>query len=455
MSLTEWPGGSNTPSFSTTPQTTSQTTSQTTPQAAPQAIAPLHPVAPLMPPGDPMDWGYQTITLDSVAPHPPWQWPTLYKRGEARIDVWKIAFDGQALQMRKSVLGGIITPSQRLVEPVSRPLFEQGLLEGNQRYRKKVRAGYQPAEARDPPYTKPMKGYEYNQQRLTWPVLVSPKLDGIRMLLKRQPNGVYLPISSGNKLFHHLEHLVTPLQVFCGYLPLGAMLDGELYTNQLSFEVISGIARSTVRRHPQTIMLQYYMFDVHYYPLRPFEERYRLLTNAYQAYCRDQATGSPHAAPGLPPQPSSLFHVLPHYPVGNRAGIMQYHQYFVAQGYEGVIIRRLANGHQSGQEWRRSLYHCGRCVNILKYKDWKEEEMTILAVFEGQGTEAGCAMFQVRNQQGKVFAVRLDGSFEYRRLLLGRGPALIGKPLTVKYQELNANGIPRFATGKALRDYET
>jgi DNA ligase-1 len=38
--------------------------------------------------------------------------------------------------------------------------------------------------------------------------------------------------------------------------------------------------------------------------------------------------------------------------------------------------------------------------------------------------------------------------------LYKRGDSLIGKYLTVTYQELSEYGVPRFPVGKTIRDYE-
>jgi DNA ligase-1 len=50
--------------------------------------------------------------------------------------------------------------------------------------------------------------------------------------------------------------------------------------------------------------------------------------------------------------------------------------------------------------------------------------------------------------------VRPIGSVDERKELFRNGNAHIGKMLTVKYQELNEFGTPRFPVGKTIRDYE-
>jgi len=50
--------------------------------------------------------------------------------------------------------------------------------------------------------------------------------------------------------------------------------------------------------------------------------------------------------------------------------------------------------------------------------------------------------------------VRPTGPLEWRRHLLQDAKTLIGKKLTVCFQEYTDQGVPRFPVGKCIRDYE-
>jgi DNA ligase-1 len=50
--------------------------------------------------------------------------------------------------------------------------------------------------------------------------------------------------------------------------------------------------------------------------------------------------------------------------------------------------------------------------------------------------------------------VRPKGTIEDRRDIFKKAQSYVGKKLTVKYQELTDDGIPRFPIGLAIRDYE-
>ena len=53
---------------------------------------------------------------------------------------------------------------------------------------------------------------------------------------------------------------------------------------------------------------------------------------------------------------------------------------------------------------------------------------------------------QLRAENGALSRERAD--------MLRRAPELLGKKLTVRYQEMTDGGVPRFPVGVAVRDYE-
>ena len=63
-------------------------------------------------------------------------------------------------------------------------------------------------------------------------------------------------------------------------------------------------------------------------------------------------------------------------------------------------------------------------------------------------------MWECQTPDGQTFAVRPTGTHEERKVLFENGDEYIGQQLTVKYQELTDEGIPRFPVGIAIRNYE-
>ena len=116
---------------------------------------------------------------------------------------------------------------------------------------------------------------------------------------------------------------------------------------------------------------------------------------------------------------------------------------FVRDGHEGIMIREASSVYEIG---KRSNY-------LLKYKAFQTEEYTIVDVKEGSGREKGTAIW-VCKVGDQHFSVRPEGTLEVRRKFLEEKDKYIGKPLTVRFQNLTALGIPRFPVGVAVRDYE-
>lgn len=93
-----------------------------------------------------------------------------------------------------------------------------------------------------------------------------------------------------------------------------------------------------------------------------------------------------------------------------------------------------------------------RDVQLLKYKDFLDDEFTIIDVLEGGGKEKGCAIFVCETKDKQAFNVRPRGTAEARKEMFADRKDYIGKPLTVQFQNLSDDGVPRFPTGIAVRE---
>ena len=91
---------------------------------------------------------------------------------------------------------------------------------------------------------------------------------------------------------------------------------------------------------------------------------------------------------------------------------------------------------------------------LQKYKEFLDTEYPVIGFKEGEGAEAGCVIWLCRTPEGREFACRPRGTREDRQALFADGASYVGKPLTVRYQELTDEGLPRFPVGITFRDYE-
>lgn len=238
--------------------------------------------------------------------------------------------------------------------------------------------------------------WEDKEKYITEPFYVQPKLDGVRLIVSK--NGCF---SRTGKPVKGVDHLARGLKD-------GEYLDGECYAPNKTFEEITSI----FKMNPQD--LEFHVFD--YFdvnrPCLTFEERKARIN-------------------------------VDTFLVKNKSDIKGYHDLFVNQGYEGIMIRDPSSVYEIG---KRSNY-------LLKYKSFQTEEYEIVDVKEGTGREIGAAIWICKTGE-HTFSVRPSGTIEVRRKIFKNKKKYIGKQLTVKFQNLTALGIPRFPVGLVIRDYE-
>ena len=248
-----------------------------------------------------------------------------------------------------------------------------------------------------------------------FPLYAQPKLDGCRALMQ---DG--LMWSRGGKPFH---------PVIVGHLcfdTAAVILDGELMLPHLDY-TFQDTMRAIKKFRPVSPLLEYHVYDciLPDWPEAPFNER------------RLALFGILAATPAL---------VLPvtTASVGNDADVAEWHAYFTHpdQGYEGAILRDPG-----------SLYTPGhRSHGLLKHKDMQDAEFEIVGVGEGVGKFVGVIMFTCVTLGGATFECGLKDSLDNRRAMYERRAEYLGQWLTVRYQNLTDDGLPRFPVGISIRD---
>jgi DNA ligase-1 len=128
----------------------------------------------------------------------------------------------------------------------------------------------------------------------------------------------------------------------------------------------------------------------------------------------------------------------------SREDLAGFHARWTTDGYEGVMLRNKAGKYRVGV----------RSVDLQKYKEFEDAEYKVVGFKEGDGVEKGCVVWLCVTAKNQEFAVRPRGTHEERQALFLEGDKYVGKMLTVRYQELTTDGIPRFPVGLTFRDYE-
>lgn len=386
----------------------------------------------------------ELIAPDQEPTEQRWVLPLLEKTGnDGLLHIWQVGYDGQHL---KILHGNVDTYSveERVVVTNSsgKDRDKQALQEARYKHNNKVHEGYQDPEGEQTvTFTKAMKGYPYKEGDIkNWPVLVSPKFNGIRLLCRIGEGGEIDMRSYLNRTYNHLKSIRDEMGILFRYLPKGTMTDGELYNSEMTLQQISSAVKTVKRIHPDQGRISYCLFDIATPDNPPSEIRVKILEEAFQRF-RNERPNDCH------------LHNVQHTKVNDHSELMEINRQAVQIGYEGLVIRLMANGSSEGSnQYEMSRYKTGRSRRIFKVKNFHDEETTVIDVIPARNEKDACKLL-VRGDDGYQIPIRF-GTMEEKRLWF-RNPHLVkGKRLTIRYPEKSVYGIPQQAVGVAFRDYE-
>ena len=264
----------------------------------------------------------------------------------------------------------------------------------------------------------PMLAHDYNKRgkSIKFPCYVQRKLDGTRCVAIPH-KGLF---SRNRKQYPNLTHIIEEINL----LPKNIILDGELYSDTLGFQEIVGLVkRETLKKDDDTrqLRIKFFVYDI-INDMR-FEERYANLQLLFTRYT------------------FKYIELVKTEICASEEIMKEKHTEYVAEGYEGIILRN-----KSGS------YKNTRSVDLQKYKCFEESEFKIVDYKEGEGLESGCVIWICENNDGIRFACRPRGTREERIEQFKHGKSYIGTMLTVIYQEMTDTNIPRFPVGKTIRE---
>lgn len=314
--------------------------------------------------------------------------------------------------------------------------YQQACKEAKSTWKRKIDSGYKQVEVAEDgdekedslggdTYNVPLPmlahSYEKRKHNISWPALVQPKLDGMRVLVYKDKNGAIHYWSRKGKKVHTLEHLSEDLKI---HMRTGEILDGEIYIHGEPFQEIISLAKNPKK---DTERLEFWIFDIVDTELTNLERFQHLLSRGLALHTDEKST-------------SKIKLVVPMSSESEDFAMLQ-HDVYVQEGFEGLIIRNLKGMY--------TVKH--RSPDLQKYKQFVDEEFPIIGSF----TDAdGGVVWQCSNAAGLPFGVRPKGTIELRTAWANNSASYIGMPLTVRYQNLSPDGIPIFPVGIAVRDYE-
>ena len=245
------------------------------------------------------------------------------------------------------------------------------------------------------------------------PGFAQPKLDGFRCIAKA--DGLW---SRSGKPFVSSPHIMEALAPLFVANP-DLILDGELYNHELrdNFDEIQSLItvksdkKLTAEHYEKTrAMVQYHVYDIPSHRGN-FDERANAIYNLFENMSRN------------------IIALVPTFMVESQEQFDVLHGEWLEQGYEGSM-------------WRNNTpYENRRTKNLLKRKDFIDEEFEVVAIEEGQGNWAGVAKrVTCRLPDGRTFGAGIKGSRDRGIELLNETHHIV----TIKYFQLTPDGIPRF-----------
>lgn len=281
------------------------------------------------------------------------------------------------------------------------------------------------------------KTYEkMNPKKIRWPYYGQRKFNGVRLVVEILDGEVSL-WSRRQMPYLGVPHIKAAYEKAFAGVPGYFRFDGELYRHGWSLQVISGYARKEDTK-PGFEQLGHFVYDMPDGPSGGPERVWTVRQTDLAAEFKDRLAGI------------SCVHEVETILIEDDAQLRIWHDVWVKEGYEGVILR-------SGD----GIYAAGKRADwLIKFKLWIDLEFPIVAVGDGRGKFEGLAVFTCRTVPGRDPGAPLEfdccapGGFADRAEYLQRGAELIGKQFTVKFFEWTDTHRPEFPVGMAVRDYE-
>ena len=234
---------------------------------------------------------------------------------------------------------------------------------------------------------------------------VSEKLDGVFA----RWDGRVLVSRAGNRFN-------APAWFVADFPPL--TLDGELWMGRGTFEKLSGVVRRHEPDHAAWRQVRFMVFDLPAHTA-DFDGRLRRLKEIF--------AGLDSPTIGLVEQRR----------VASHEALMALLDDVIAQGGEGLMLRRAGSFHRAG-----------RSADLLKLKRFDDAEATVVAHLPGKGKYTGMlGALLVEMPNGRRFRIGTGFTDAQRR-----DPPALGATVTYKHTGHTSTGLPRFASFLRVRN---
>ena len=356
------------------------------------------------------------------------EWPRLYcKTSTAKINFWEIwtlknkiytkwgQIDGDSITNAVGVEGKNIGRSNETTPA------EQAVKEAKSKWEKKKKRKYFETlkDAETKLNIKPMLAKKLDDKRiakLTFPVDCQPKLDGVRCMAYNLPGGNVRLMSRGGEDYS-LPHIQTALK---GKIPKGYCLDGELYAH--------GVALQTIRHLVETYSDDSLQVELHVYDFTKIPADKSTWNDRHE---NQLSWFDKH-------HKTKYIQYVTTQTAKNSTEIKKYHDMWVEEGYEGLILRTHTGVYKLA----------GRSGDLLKLKAFEDKEFEVIGFKKGRD---GYPVFICLQEDGEEVEAKPKGNAEARTQLMKIAKTKIGQLLTVRYCGRTLDNIPLFPVGISFR----
>ena len=273
---------------------------------------------------------------------------------------------------------------------------------------------------------KAMLAHKYNEDKADYPAFIQPKLDGVRCLFTAK--GAF---SRANNRFMNVEHIEQALKPFFAKNPT-AVLDGELYNHVLKddFEKIISLVKKKKPTDQDKAeakeLVQYHVYDVASMTIATYFTRLNYINSSFKWN---------HILRRVDTQVAFDFDEA-----------VKMHKKNLKLGYEGSIYRSFEGRYKGTRSW-----------DLMKFKDFHDDEATIIGYEIGKGKREGTlGKFIMQDDEGVEFGCPPGKGYDYQALtnMLNNVHDYIGQRATFTYFQRTQAGSYRHPHYKCLRNYE-
>lgn len=294
----------------------------------------------------------------------------------------------------------------------------------------------------------PMLAGKADLSKIQYPVLVSPKIDGIRAVVVRGEDGLPVVKSRSMKPIpnRHIQTVLAREELFHA--------DGELVVGDVRSETCFRDSTSGVMSIEGEPDFTYFVFDRIDHCGREFHSRLMTIMDHLNQTARDAR---------------NRVQILPHKQVFNEEQLLREEERYTGQGYEGIMIRSLNGPYKQGRSTTKEGY-------LLKLKRWQDDEATIVGFEEemenenisfinevgrtsrtthqaGMVPKGRCGSLLVRDlTTGVVFSIGSGLCDVVRTQIWNEQAAWLGRIIKYKHFPIGVKDKPRFPIYLGVRD---